>query len=101
MRRSHEGLHGISKDNYTGLPDVLKEFNYYYDDGFTGHVIMAIPTCLLDEADKHGDLDMFECPFPVKYVLEKGFIIHKNHIVCDGVYDEFGLEINDEYYETH
>lgn len=31
---------------------------------------MAIPTCLLKEAERNGDLDMFECPFPCKYVLE-------------------------------
>ena len=100
MRRSHEGLSGISKDNYDGLPDNLKPFNYYYNDGETGHVIMAIPTCLLSKAEEDGDLDMFECPFPVKYVLEKGYIIHKNHIICNGEYTEFGLEINDSYYEV-
>lgn len=99
MRRSHEGLTGIFKDNYKGLPDELKPFNYYYRDGGTGHVIMAIPTCLLQEAENNGDLDMYECPFPVKYVLEKGYIIHKNHIVCDGKYGIFGLEIPEKYYE--
>ena len=100
MRRSHEGLSGIHKDNYIELPDDLKPFNYYYNDGETGHVIMAIPTCLLKEAEKDGDLDMFECPFPVKYVLEKGYIIHKNHIVCDAKYGMFGLEILEKYYEV-
>ncbi len=100
MRRSHEGLSGIYKDNYKELPDDLKPFNYYYNDGETGHVIMAIPTCLLKEAEKDGDLDMFECPFPVKYVLEKGYIIHKNHIVCDAKYGMFGLEILEKYYEV-
>ena len=29
MRRSHEGLRGIAKDDYIGLPEELKEFNYY------------------------------------------------------------------------
>lgn len=100
MRRSHEGLSGIHKDNYKELPDDLKPFNYYYNDGETGHVIMAIPTCLLKEAEKDGDLDMFECPFPVKYVLEKGYIIHKNHIICDAKYGMFGLEILEKYYEV-
>ena len=63
MRRSHEGLRGITKDNYVGLPKELDEFNYYYNDGETGHVIMAIPECLMNEAEENGDLDLFECPF--------------------------------------
>ena len=52
MRRSHEGLRGIIKDHYLNLPKELEEFNYYYCDGDTGHVIMAIPECLLEEAEK-------------------------------------------------
>ena len=52
MRRSHEGLRGIIKDHYLNLPKELEEFNYYYCDGNTGHVIMAIPECLLEEAEK-------------------------------------------------
>ena len=54
MRRSHEGLRGIIKDHYLNLPKELEEFNYYYCDGDTGHVIMAIPECLLEEAEKIG-----------------------------------------------
>lgn len=101
MRRSHEGLRGITKDNYVGLSEELKDFNYYYNDGETGHVIMAIPECLLNEADKNGDLDMFECPFPVKYVLQKGYRIYKNHIICEGKYDEiFGLDIDSQWFEV-
>ena len=101
MRRSHEGLRGITKDNYVGLPEELKDFNYYYNDGETGHVIMAIPECLLNEADENGDLDMFECPFPVKYVLQKGYRIYKNHIICEGKYDEiFGLGIDSQWFEV-
>lgn len=55
MRRSHEGLRGIIKDHYLNLPKELEEFNYYYCDGDTGHVIMAIPECLLEEAEKNTD----------------------------------------------
>ena len=100
MRRSHEGLNGITKDNYAGLPKELEEFNYYYNDGNTGHVIMAIPECVLDEAKEYGDLDMFECPFPVKYVLEKGYKIYNNHVICDAKYDPvFGLNIDDKWLE--
>lgn len=100
MRRSHEGLSGITKDNYVGLPKDLEEFNYYYNDGDTGHVVMAIPECILKEAKEDGDLDMYECPIPVKYVLEKGYRIYNNHVVCDAKYDEFlGLLIEEKYYE--
>ena len=101
MRRSHKGLTGITKDNYPGLPEELKEFNYYYNDNDTGHVIMAVPKCLLSEAEKKGDLDMYECPFPVKYVLENGYRIYKNHVICNGTYNEtFGLMIDQKYYEV-
>lgn len=100
MRRSHEGLRGILKDNYPGLPKELMEFNYYYPDG-TGHVIMAIPECLLEEAELNTDLDMFECPFPVKYVLENGYRIYKEHVVCDAKYDMvFGLTVDENWYEV-
>jgi len=100
MRRSHEGLRGIIKDHYLNLPKELEEFNYYYCDGDTGHVIMAIPECLLEEAEKNTDLDMFECPFPVKYVLENGYRIYKDHVICEGKYDMiFGLMIDKKWYE--
>lgn len=101
MRRSHVGLRGVTKDNYVGLPEELKDFNYYYNDGETGHIIMAIPECLLEEAEQNGDLDMFECPFPVKYVLQNGYRIYKNHVICEGKYDDiFGLEIDQKWYEV-
>lgn len=100
MRRSVEGLSGVSKDDYMGLPKELQEFNYYYDDGETGHVIMAIPECMLKEAEEDGDLDMFECPFPVRYVMETGYRIYQEHVVCDGEYDEtFGLMIDEKWSE--
>lgn len=39
-------------------------------------------------------------PVPVKYILEKGYKIHKNHIICDVIYDEtVGLKIKSEYFE--
>ena len=101
MRRSHEGLRGVLKDSYVGLPEELKEFNYYYNDGETGHVIMAIPECLLYEAEENGDLDMFECPFPVKYVLENGYRMYKDHVICDGKYQmPYGLMIDGRWYEV-
>ena len=101
MRRSHEGLRGVLKDSYVGLPEELNEFNYYYNDGETGHVIMAIPECLLYEAEENGDLDMFECPFPVKYVLENGYRMYKDYVICDGKYQmPYGLMIDGKWYEV-
>lgn len=98
MRRSLQDLHGVEKDSYTGLPEELKEFNYFIPD--CGNVIMAMPECLLKEAEENGDLDMFECPFPVKYVLEKGYRIYKDHVICNGRYDmDTGLQIEERYYE--
>lgn len=100
IRRSVEGLNLVEKDNYDGLPEELKEFNYYYHDLETGHVIMAIPECLLEDVEEDGDLDMFECPFPVKYVLEKGYRIYKDYVICDGKYEmPYGLMIDEKWYE--
>ena len=47
-----------------------------------------------------GDLDAFECPFPVKYVLKKWYRMYKDHVICDGTYDPvFGLDIEERYVE--
>lgn len=100
LRKCHEGISCVSKDDYPYLPEELDEFSFYYDDGETGHVIMAIPECVLDEALEDGNLDIYEIPIPVKYVLSKGYRIVKEHIVCDADYDEsFGLDIGEEWYE--
>lgn len=74
-RSSLEGIPNVTKDYYKNLPEELVPFNYYFDDMETGHVIMAIPKCFLDEALKDGNMDDYECPFPVKWVLEKGYEI--------------------------
>lgn len=99
MRRSHEGLNPsyIRKDNYKGLPVELDEFNYHYAD--CGHVIMSVPECLLGEAEKNGDLDMFEVPVPCKYVLQNGYRIYKKHVIVNIPYGEFGVDYDDEYIE--
>lgn len=97
MRRSQEGISGIIKDNYP-LPDELKEFNYYYPDE-NGHVVMAIPESLLDEAIKNGDLDMYECPVPCKYVLKQGYRMFQDHVVVNCLYGDFGIDIDSSYYE--
>lgn len=98
MRKSLEHLQGVEKDSYKELPSELTEFNYYIPD--CGNIIMAIPECLLKRAEENGNLDMFECPFPVKYVLEKGYRVYENHIICDGIYDnDTGLHVDGCYYE--
>mgnify|MGYP004457709947 CR=1 FL=1 len=98
IRRSVEGLLGVRKDNYKGLPEELKEYNYYFQD--CGHSIMAIPECKLNKAIEDGNLDMFEVPFPVKYVLENGYKMYKNHVVCDAEYHPaFGLIIDEKWDE--
>ena len=102
MRKVHQYFNPsmVWKDDYPSLPEELKEFNYYYNDDEIGHVIMAVPECLLKKAEEVGDLDSFECPFPVKYVLEKGYRMYKDHVICDGTYDPvFGLDIEERYAE--
>lgn len=100
-RSSLEGIPNVTKDYYKNLPEELVPFNYYFDDMETGHVIMAIPKCFLDEALRDGNMDDYECPFPVKWVLEKGYEIINSHVVCDGAYDDcLGLVIDEQYYEV-
>ena len=98
MRKSQTGLYGVRKDNYPNLPEELRIFNYYYLD--SGHSIVAIPECLLERAEKSGDMEMYEVPFPVKYVLEKGYRLYKGFVVCDAPYSwDFGLMIPEGYDE--
>lgn len=101
MRKSHKGINPrmIKKDTYKELPAELDEFNYYYNDGDTGHVIMAIPKSLLAEADENGDLDMFECPVPCRYVIEHGYKLYKSHVIVDVPYGIFGVDVDERYYE--
>lgn len=102
LRRSHGMIKPgfVTKDDYPGLSEELKEFNYYYHDQDTGHVLMAIPEVLLNEALENGDLDLYEVPIPVKYVLEKGYRIFKNHLLVEAEYDmTFGVMIPEKYVE--
>lgn len=64
------------------------------------YFIMAIPECKLNEAIEDGDLDMFECPFPVKYVLQKGYRIYEKHVICEAEYHPaFGLSVDEKWDE--
>ena len=91
----------VRKDNYPELPEELKEFNYFLSDGETGHVIMAVPEHTLNKAEENVDeLDDYECPVPVAYVLKNGYRLYKNHVICQVPYDEkLGMRIPEEYYE--
>lgn len=99
MRKSLEDLdkrYIIEHPDYAGLPEELKEYLYYILD--SGYVIMAVPECLLKEAG--DDLDMYECPVPVRYVLEKGYEIRDGHIIVNAPYDNMlGLDVPEEYTE--
>ena len=88
----------VRDKKYHGLPDELREFNYYISD--SGHCIMAIPETLLSEAEANGDLIMFECPIPVKCVLDKGYRKYRNHIVVNvGYSNALGCDLDEKYYE--
>ena len=100
MRRSLQDLPAemVHKDQYPGLPDELKEFNYWIGD--SGCCIMAIPETVLPRAETEGDLEFFEASVPVKYVLEKEYRIYKGHVIVDAEYDSaLGLVVPEEYTE--
>jgi hypothetical protein len=104
LRKSHKWLNGlIRKDDYSNLPEDLKEFNYFYHNR-KGHVIMGVAKYYLDNCEEEiteEQLDKYEEPIPVKFVLENGYTIYKNHVICNGYYDgsRGGLVIEDKYYE--
>lgn len=76
----------------------LVDYYRYYPD--CGHSILAIPKCLLEEAMNSGTPADYFTPFPVAYVVEKGFERHNGYLVCEGEYDDtFGLLVPDEYSE--
>ena len=98
LRKSQTGIQGIRKKEYPGLSDELERFHYYYPD--CGHVIMAIPETLFPEAEKSGEFYEYEVPFPVRYVLEKGYRKHNGFLICDGEYsNEIGLMVPEKYTE--
>lgn len=89
----------VAKDDYPGLPEELREFNYRLMD--SGRCLMIVPMCLLAEAKKNGsELYLYEVAIPVKYVLEKGYQISDGYILCDVPYDKrMGVDIPESYYE--
>lgn len=94
------GRERVNKVVYNGL-EKLKDYTYYFDDGETGFVVMAIPRTLLKEAKENNkSLIKYECPIPCKYVLTKGYEILDDHVIVDAEYDyQLGLMVPEEYYE--
>lgn len=81
------------------LPKELRShYMYLPQDG--GHVITAIPACLLPQAVESGKYDCYTVPVPVKYVLEKGFRVLHDYIIIDAPYDnDLGVQIDERYEE--
>jgi hypothetical protein len=99
LRKSLEDVkHMVKEKRYPGImPDELLNYHYYISDA--GHSIMCIPECLLEEAKK-GDMNLYEVPIPVKYVLERGYRKEGDFIIIDAEYRlPYGLIVDDKYYE--
>ena len=101
-RVSHQDLNYVYKGScYQGLPLELKEYYYYYNDGKTGHVIMAIPSSLLHNAEETQNYYQYEYPFPVRYVLAHGYQLLNGFLVCEGEYDRNkGVLIPKQWFEV-
>ena len=85
-------------DDYPGLPEELKEHCYWLSD--SGYSIMAIPEILLKEHFGSMELWQYEIPFPVRYVLEKGYKMFEEYVIVVADYDdEIGLKIEGDYEE--
>jgi len=99
LRKSLQDIaHMIQKRPYSGqLPEELKPYHYYISD--SGHSIMCVLETHLGEAQK-SNMDDYEVPVPVKYVVEKGYRFVDQYIVVDAEYDNnFGLMVDDRYSE--
>lgn len=101
-RESHKNLKNVYRgEEYPELPLELKPYYYYYNDGKTGHVIMAIPSNLIHNAVETGDYYRFERPFPVRFVLAHGYETINGFLVCEAEYTNYnGLIIPKEWYEV-
>ncbi|MCK9324469.1 MAG: hypothetical protein M0P69_03140 [Bacteroidales bacterium] len=98
MRKSLQDIaHMVRKRTYPGaLPEELKPYHAYLLDG--GHAIMCVLELHLAEAS--GQMDGYEVPVPVKYVLEKGYRFVGGYVIVEADYDsEIGLTVDDKYSE--
>lgn len=79
------------------LPKKLKQYHYYIAD--SGHSIMCVLQMHLEEAKK-TNMDDYEIPVPVKYVLEKGYEIIDGYVIVDAAYNlDTGLIVDEKYSE--
>jgi hypothetical protein len=77
------------------LPKDLEKHHIYYAD--SGHSIVCVLESHLEEAQK-TDMEMYEVPVPVKYVIHNGYRFVNGHVVVDAPYDEFlGLVVDEKY----
>jgi hypothetical protein len=98
-RKSHKDIkHMVSKKSYNGTtPKELEPYHYYMADG--GHSIMCVLECHLKEAQA-SNMDDYELPVPVKYVLRNGYRIEGDYIIVNAPYElPYGLMIEEKYYE--
>lgn len=99
LRKSMKDIkHMVSKRTYSkGFPAELQPYFYYISD--SGHCIMCVLECHLEEAQQ-SSMDDYELPIPIRYVLEKGYRLIDVYVVVDAPYDSaIGLDIDEKYYE--
>ena len=78
---------------------IPKEIRFAYTyNSETGHSILAIPSCLANES-KGRETD-YLIPMPLRYVLEKGYVLRDGYLYVDVKYDPvFGADIPEEYFD--
>jgi hypothetical protein len=82
---------------HSELPNELINFYVWLPD--CGHSILCVLSQHIDEARK-GDISDYMLPVPVKYVLEKGCIVHPDCIEVKAQYIlPIGLFIDGNYEE--
>jgi hypothetical protein len=99
MRKSLEDIaHMLRPVAYSGnLPDDLKKFHYYIAD--CGHNIICILKKHYDEIAE-SNMDKWEVPVPVRYVIEHGYEIIGDYVIVDAEYDSsIGLLVDRKYDE--
>ena len=98
MRKSLQSCQHTIKDiRYSNpLPGELKPYHVYLAD--CGHSILCVLKTHLVSAT--GQMDEYEVPVPVKYVMERGYHMKDGYVIVEAEYDEtLGLVVDDEYYE--
>lgn len=101
MRNSVEDLvkkgYTVTMELPDNLPKDLAEYYVYLVDN--GHSVVAVTPVHAEKAKKEGhDLEDYEVPIPVDYILEKGYVIEDGVVICDFPYDsEWGVVLDEKY----